>query len=96
MLYEVTPFTWSPPALSLPIMVDPMEGEALIPGAIAWTVLGLRPRETAHMLSVDTSDPTWWQRPRPETLLSISRRTGVSTKRVQAMTLLDWKGLSSQ
>ena len=98
MLYEVTPLTRSPPrVVPLPIMVDPMEGEALI----SWchrlgARLGFRPRETAHMLSVDTSDPTWWQRPRPETLLSISRRTGVSTKRVQAMTLLDWKGLSSQ
>ena len=98
MLYEVTPLTRSPPRIvPLPIMVDPMEGEALI----SWchrlgARLGFRPRETARMLRVDISDPAWWQRPRPETLLAISRRTGVSVKRVQTMTLLDWKGLSSQ
>ena len=98
MLYEVTPLTRSPPRIvPLPIMVDPMEGEALI----SWchrlgARLGFRPRETARMLRVDISDPAWWQRPRPETLLAISRRTGVSMKRVQTMTLLDWKGLSSQ
>ena len=98
MLYEVTPLTRSPPRIvPLPIMVDPMEGEALI----SWchrlgARLGFCPRETARMLGVDSRDPAWWQRPRPETLLAISRRTGVSMKRVQTMTLLDWKGLSSQ
>lgn len=76
MLYEVTPLTRSPPRIvPLPIMVDPMEGEALI----SWchrlgARLGFRPRETARMLRVDISDPAWWQRPRPETLLAISRR----------------------
>ena len=74
MLYEVTPLTRSPPRIvPLPIMVDPMEGEALI----SWRHrLGARlafvRAQTARMLRVDISDPAWWQRPRPETLLAIS------------------------
>lgn len=98
MLYEVTPLTRPLPRIvPLPIMVDPMEGEALISWCHRLAArLGLRHRQTAHILGVAISDPTWWHRPGPEALLVISRRTGVSMKRLRAMTFLDWKGLSSQ
>ncbi|WP_217494735.1 TniQ family protein, partial [Edaphosphingomonas haloaromaticamans] len=98
MLYEVTPVTRPPPrVVPLPIMVDPMEGEALISWCHRLAArLGLRLHQTARMLGVDTSDPAWWHRPGPEVLLAISRRTGVGMKRLRAMTFLDWKGLSSQ
>lgn len=98
MLYEVTPLTRPPPRIvPLPIMVDPMEGEALI----SWcrrlgTRLGLSPRGTADMLGVDASNPAWWRRPGLDTLSAISRRTGVGVERLRAMTLLDWAGLEGQ
>jgi hypothetical protein len=98
MLYDVTPVTRPPPrVVPLPIMVDPIKGEALISWCHRLAAhLGLRPRQTARMLGVDTSDPVWWHRPGLEVLLTIARRTGVRMKRLRAMTFLDWKGLSSQ
>lgn len=97
MLYEVTPLTRPPPRIvPLPIMVDPMEGEALI----SWCYrlasrLGLSPKQTAHMLGADVTDLAWWKYPTPERLVAMSRRSGVRVDRMRAMTFLDWKGLSS-
>jgi len=98
MLYEVTPLTQPPPrVVPLPVMVDPMEGEALI----SWchrlgARLGLSPAQTACMLGAAASDPAWWQRPISQVLSAISMRSGVTVDRLRAMTLLDWKGLSTQ
>lgn len=98
MLYEVTPLKRPPlRIMPLPIMVDPIEGEALI----SWchrlgACLGLNPAQTALMLGIDGSDPAWWHRPDRDTLSAISMRSGVALEQLRSMTLLDWRGLSGK
>lgn len=77
----------------LPVHVEPNDGEALY----SWLVrlghrLALTPIDTAlQAFAIESCyRPEWWRRPNPAEIAVLASRTGLSTKRVEAMTLTAW------
>ena len=92
-LYAVEPCGPVRRASVLPVHVEPNDGEALY----SWLVrlghrLALTPIDTALQAFAIESwhRPEWWRRPSSAEIAIMARRTGLSTKRIEAMTLTAW------
>jgi hypothetical protein len=92
-IYECTPLATEPAKRRLPVYAEPLLGEALC----SWTLrlgarIGVVPvtfGKWAFGINAHV-DRHWWRRPSGVALAKISDRTGVTVKRLRAMTLLDY------
>ena len=92
-LYVVEPCGPVRRAPVLPVHVEPNDGEALY----SWLVrlghrLGLRPIDAAlQAFGIESwHRPEWWRRPSSAEIAIMARRTGLSTERIEALTLTAW------